>query len=87
MAFDPAASGRIAKSAPAAVKPASQVAAENEATIRQQADAALVANATYLALASPSAAQNAAQVQRLTKECNALIRLVIGKLDSVAGTS
>jgi hypothetical protein len=50
-------------------------------------------NATYVALASPSTAQNTAQIKALSnqqttllKECSALIRLVLGKLDSTAGT-
>lgn len=54
--------------------------------LRAKAAAALDANATFLALASPSNAQTLAQVQRLTRECNALIRLVIGRLDDTTGT-
>ena len=48
--------------------------------------AALAANATFLALAVPTNAQTLAQVQTLTKECSALIRLLLQQFDSVAGT-
>ena len=54
----------------------------NDKSLRTKARAALAANATYLALATPTAAQNAAQVKRLTQECNALIRLALGALDT-----
>lgn len=59
---------------------------ENAATLRQRATAALDANTTFLALASPTNAQNAAQVRLLTRECSALIRMALNLLDSTDGT-
>lgn len=58
----------------------------NAATLTSRAQTALAVNATFLALASPSAAQTLAQVQALTKECSALIRLATSLLDSTSGT-
>jgi hypothetical protein len=58
----------------------------NKATIQSRAQAALTANATFLALASPTNAQTLAQVQMLTKECGGLIRLALNVLDSTSGT-
>lgn len=49
-----------------------------EYDLHQKARAALTANATFLAIASPTNAQAIAQVQKLTRECSALIRLLIG---------
>lgn len=53
----------------------------NRRTILTQAAAALEANATFLAVASPTNAQNAAQIKALTRQVNKLIRLTIDKFD------
>lgn len=58
----------------------------NRADLVNKAQQALTANATYLALASPSTAQNTAQIQRLTREASALIRLLTEAFDTTAGT-
>lgn len=39
---------------------------------------ALVRNAQFLAIGSPTAGQTLAQVRQLTRECSALIRLLVG---------
>lgn len=54
--------------------------------IERKAVQALDANIAFLALPTPTNAQVAAQVNRLTRECSALIRLLLGLLDSEAGT-
>lgn len=45
--------------------------------LHARARTALAGNATYLALATPTAAQTTAQVKALTRQINALIRLVV----------
>lgn len=69
-----------------AANDAAAAQAANADTIRNRAQTALTTNATYLALASPTNAQVIAQVRALTMECNGLIRLLLGQLDSTSGT-
>lgn len=54
---------------------------ENRDAIEQQARQALATNRTYIALASPTAAQTAAEVKALARQNNGLIRLLLGLLD------
>lgn len=60
--------------------------AVNAALLRKKARAALTVNADYLALAAPDLAQVRAQVNILTRECSALIRLAVNALDTIEGT-
>lgn len=60
--------------------------ATNEAALLAKAKTALTNNATFLAIASPTNAQAVAQVQALTRQVNALIRLVGRNLLSTEGT-
>jgi len=63
------------------------VKAGNEQTLRTKAQQALAANDTFLAVgAAATAAQVRTQTITLTKECNALIRLLLNELDSTSGT-
>lgn len=56
--------------------------AANADTLRQQVDAALGANRVFLAIANPTTPQTAAQVILLTRECSALIRLLLERLEN-----
>lgn len=55
----------------------------NRRTLHAQAEAALAANRTYLALASPTNAQNAAQLRALTQQMQRVIRIVTAQFDAV----
>lgn len=54
--------------------------------LRGKAAQALTVNAAFLALSSPSNPQVVTQVQRLTRETNALIRLLLQQLDDTSDT-
>jgi len=48
------------------------------AALLNKASNAVATNVTYLAIASPTTAQNVTQVRALTRQTNALMRLVAG---------
>lgn len=56
------------------------------AALRVKADTALANNTTYLAIVSPTQAQAVAQVERLTRQVNAVIRQLTSQLDDLTGT-
>ena len=58
----------------------------NEGALRSKIAAALTANQTFLAIPSPNAAQTLTQVQRLTRQMDAALRLLDGRLDDVSDT-
>lgn len=61
--------------------------ATNGDTLRSRARASVAANNTYLGLsAAQKTANQQAHVDRLTKECTALIKLLLGDLDTADGT-
>lgn len=54
----------------------------SRSTLVSRADTALTGNKTYLAIASPTNAQVAAQVKTLTQQNSAVIRLLLGRLEA-----
>jgi hypothetical protein len=60
--------------------------AVNEAALLAKVPAALAANATYLALGAPTVAQNTTQIQRLTRQIDALMKLRANDLADTSGT-
>lgn len=59
----------------------------NADAVRAKAAQALASNAAFLAIANPTNAQAVTQVQRLTREVNAIIRLLVTQqFDDVSDT-
>lgn len=58
----------------------------NATSLATRASNALAANTAFLALPIPTNPQVLAQVQLLSKECSAIIRLLLGQLDDISGT-
>lgn len=75
------------ETAQATAEAAERTKGTNRATIEQRASAVQTANATYLAIATPSNAQVAAQVRRNTMAINGLIKLLLNQLDNTDGTA
>jgi hypothetical protein len=71
---------------PADAPPAVRAQATNRAALLAKAATALTTNATYLAIASPTNAQNTAQVKALTRQVNALLKLATAALSDTTGT-
>lgn len=66
--------------------PGAGTAAANQQNITAKAQAALVNNVTFLAIGSPTQAQAITQVQALTRQVDALIRMVLNQFDATTGT-
>lgn len=60
--------------------------ADNIDVLQQRAVAAIAANVAFLAIGAPTNAQVLAQTQRLTRECTAVIRLLLNQADDTSGT-
>lgn len=57
---------------------------QNRANLIDKLTKNMAQNKTYLDLASPTAAQQTNQLARLTRECNALIRLTLDLLEDAS---
>lgn len=68
------------------VTPGAGTPAANQQTLTAKAQAALINNATFLVIGNPTQAQAVTQVQALTRQVNALIRLALNQFDTTTGT-
>ena len=66
--------------------PVERAADRNQRTVEDRLRSALDANRTYLAIATPTAAQQRAQVARLTRQTTALIRHLLRDLTDTSDT-
>lgn len=63
-----------------------QSAEANSDSLKSKARSAVTNNNTFLAIASPTNAQVVAQVKALTRQNNALIKLILGEFTDMTGT-
>lgn len=61
-------------------------AAANATTLREKAIGAVATNVAYLAIVTPTQAQVVTQVDRLTRQVDGIIRLLLNQTDSTGGT-
>lgn len=66
--------------------PTPQTPSRVRGTLEGKVVSALASNDTFLAMVSPTAAQVATQVKALTRQVNTLGRILLGQLDTTAGT-
>lgn len=76
----------VASAAAASAAAQVQAVASNRLSLVQRAQTALGNNASFLANPSLTQAQVVQQVTALTRQTNALIRIVLGSLDNIQGT-
>lgn len=58
----------------------------NVDVLRDRMRGAFAVNAAYLAIPTPTTVQQRVQVERLTRQTTALLRLALGELDTIDGT-
>jgi hypothetical protein len=64
----------------------SDISSANYAALYPKGQAAITANLNYLAIPAPTQTQAVAQVAVLTRQVNAVMRILLGLLDSTDGT-